>query len=587
MQINRKTQLTVAARLRRHRLFACCLASTLGIANPFSLNSSHAFAFDMPPATGIANPSTTSRSETPPGNSDALKRVGIRFVGSPANAPRLPSSKPIVQPPLLIENPKAFATDSVSTEFRPAGIRIRIPSETKQIEKSVVEDDKSKSREEPLKLTVGGPTPIQLSKDSKAKSAPVGTGFAPLPNVGNVAETSVKSSVTFQPPTLDSKARSQATGKDSLVMKTPSQQGSSSESNPPTPMTSRTPGVVKLPGMTVAGNMIASTQKNTAPEPAGSAPDSKSSSVSGGITGPAFVNSESTFAMTNVAVARNGKANSSAANDDTRLPRTVMAETTTNPSSLTLNSESPSLSLTALPATMNKANPSLNIQAQTVSAVSIESGFPLPKVVEGAPRNSGRLDPTVVKVALASSVTEELARPTGLSSEMIDNGGDVSNAGNGPIADANAKSVSVPLRNIQVVTVTGTINQVKIEDESVCKVITTGPSNLTIVGASIGDTKLTVWTTDSASKASSPQDFRINVREAWGEAANSTVSIEEVNQSISKLFPRCSVAIKTNEDGSLTVQGKATNNDVAKHIIMLVRKMFLVPVQDRIAVTHQ
>lgn len=154
----------------------------------------------------------------------------------------------------------------------------------------------------------------------------------------------------------------------------------------------------------------------------------------------------------------------------------------------------------------------------------------------------------------------------------------------GPVAGPATSTITVALKNVQTIRLPGKVSQVEIEDDNVCRVISTEPNTLTIIGASIGESKIKVWSTNPITKADDTQDFKISVRETWGQAAKNTVSIDDVNQSIAALFPGSSIVIRPNSDGSISVQGSAPSNESAKQILMLVRKMFLVPVQDRIAI---
>jgi hypothetical protein len=61
--------------------------------------------------------------------------------------------------------------------------------------------------------------------------------------------------------------------------------------------------------------------------------------------------------------------------------------------------------------------------------------------------------------------------------------------------------------------------------------------------------------------------------------------LDEAQASLLELFPDSALTLRSHTNGSLSVLGKAQSNDQAKQIIQLVRKMFLVPVIDRIAVT--
>ncbi len=79
----------------------------------------------------------------------------------------------------------------------------------------------------------------------------------------------------------------------------------------------------------------------------------------------------------------------------------------------------------------------------------------------------------------------------------------------------------------------------------------------------------------------------MTVRDAWsneaGEARNVN-AISEAEQSLAEMFPNAEILLKSNASGGLAIIGKVGSKEEAKQIVQLVRKMFLVPVLDRIAV---
>jgi Flp pilus assembly secretin CpaC len=206
--------------------------------------------------------------------------------------------------------------------------------------------------------------------------------------------------------------------------------------------------------------------------------------------------------------------------------------------------------------------------------------------MEAVAKTNVRHEPSIIPVALTSTAKNDLPPskdvPATTDALEINNDSQVTPS---PSASANPSNiVAVALRNVQTIRLPGKVLQVEIEDDTICRVISTEPNTLTIIGATVGDSKVTVWSTNPTTRASDSQDFRISVRETWGQAAKNSVSIDDVNQSIAGLFPGSEIVIKPNSDGSISVQGTATSNESAKQILMLVRKMFLVPVQDRISI---
>jgi Flp pilus assembly secretin CpaC len=142
-------------------------------------------------------------------------------------------------------------------------------------------------------------------------------------------------------------------------------------------------------------------------------------------------------------------------------------------------------------------------------------------------------------------------------------------------------------RDAQVLEISFPVARIEVDDETICKVLATESTNLLVLGIAKGTTILTVWP-QSGSLDLPPQRYRVSVRDAWSEDAADMRNrnlLDEAQASLLELFPDSALTLRSHTNGSLSVLGKAQSNDQAKQIIQLVRKMFLVPVIDRIAVT--
>jgi len=256
-----------------------------------------------------------------------------------------------------------------------------------------------------------------------------------------------------------------------------------------------------------------------------------------------------------------------------RLPSIVVWEVSNEPvQARPMAARTPSLAQTA--------NRSIELADSKLGSSEFST---VPRLTNATPRAAARYEPSIIPVALVSTASKNASASNVAAG--IDESVERSTQQNvGPTPVSATNSINVPLKSVQSMRFPGKVSQVLIEDDTVCRVISTEPNTLTIIGASIGDSKITVRSANPMTKADELQIFKISVRETWGQAAKNTVSIDDVNQSIAALFPDSTVVIKPNSDGSISVQGNATSNESAKQILMLVRKMFLVPVQDRIAI---
>ncbi|MCY2975187.1 MAG: pilus assembly protein N-terminal domain-containing protein [Planctomycetota bacterium] len=787
MQKDRKSKLAEAFMARRKKQLACYLASTLGVAITTSICLIPAIAFDVPPSSqpktvhtdsvsvgsvgvgsvGAGSVGAGSVGSTPiatgpiahakadnqqAGNSDALKRVGIRFVApeSQAKLNTLGKAKQatqqtpnVIQPPMVIASPGAIANAQGSSESSVGGIRIRIPAE-KPISSNAPALSANNTSSQPtnssatstvpsstnLKMTVGtgvAPLPTIASTPTSPRQTPAAdlksapsfatsstpaavsygtpttttdaasrpTNLPNLPNIAatapariqpnnltnnqseNVAPTQINSQVIAStasatpgfaipsqtapsfaapatPATLNSATSNvAANGLAKPSFTTPSESKSieiktnekfaSQPANASklqarlldnSPMTSRTPGIVRIPSMVVTGAGSSTTEL---PPTAASVIPRKDNSFNAtanlaaamSLPTPGFIGSGSALELPMLDTAQSQMMQSRAPSIESRsLKQTsTHSDVSSAPTPAAIRSNSGFQSLPSTipqPANLSRVTTAVNAEslAQTASrsielaekAIGPTPASSTPKLITATARTNPRYETSIIPVALSSSAPRANAT-TGINNQVDASAGSAEQAyaeqtyagqtyadnsiaeqktSNSqalvsmpsPVAGPATSTILVALKNVQIIRLPGKVSQVEIEDDTVCRVISTEPDTLTIIGASIGESKIKVWSTNPMTKADETQDFKISVRETWGQAAKNTVSIDDVNQSIAALFPGSSIVIKSNSDGSISVQGSAPSNESAKQILMLVRKMFLVPVQDRIAIAN-
>jgi Pilus formation protein N terminal region len=180
------------------------------------------------------------------------------------------------------------------------------------------------------------------------------------------------------------------------------------------------------------------------------------------------------------------------------------------------------------------------------------------------------------------SIQDELVRSPAMASQTAS-----SPLGQPRSKPSNLKTVEVHYQNSQTIEIGRSVTRIDIEDESVCRALATKGTSIILMGLNKGQTIITVWSTSGYEETATSESYRINVCDAWAidSVENHTLnSIASVQESLSQLFPSAEILLKSNSNGSLTIYGKAPSDEQARKIAQLVRKMFLVPVADRVAV---
>jgi len=196
-------------------------------------------------------------------------------------------------------------------------------------------------------------------------------------------------------------------------------------------------------------------------------------------------------------------------------------------------------------------------------------------------REATRLEPTVVAIPVSKK---------SLSNERFDNDSSETRSQNANDREDSLNNLTVNTnvellyRDVQNIKISGAVERVIVDDESVCKAMVSDSNGIMLLGIGQGKTLVKVWLATSDATGPRLQKIDVTVREAWEARASQHVStFAEATQSIAELFPTARIALRSNENGSLTIFGRADSDEQAKQIASLVRKMFLVPVQDRIA----
>ncbi len=127
----------------------------------------------------------------------------------------------------------------------------------------------------------------------------------------------------------------------------------------------------------------------------------------------------------------------------------------------------------------------------------------------------------------------------------------------------------------------GKLVAIAVQDENVCKALH-NERTVSLVGNQPGTTLVQIWTEDLGDK---PQVIKVNVAQQGGKYQATATEVRDINQLISHSFPRANVSIVSKEDGGIEVAGTTESEETARRILELVRKLYLVPVKDKLIVS--
>ncbi len=146
-----------------------------------------------------------------------------------------------------------------------------------------------------------------------------------------------------------------------------------------------------------------------------------------------------------------------------------------------------------------------------------------------------------------------------------------------PLATVEIECLAATTMNLA-----GNLVAIAVQDENVCKALH-NERTISLVGNQSGTTLVQFWTTETGKM---PQVVRVNVSQPWGRAQTTRSDVNDIKQVIAQGFPRSNVKILNNEDGTIEVRGTTESEESARRILELVRKLYLVPVKDRLTVSN-
>ncbi len=142
--------------------------------------------------------------------------------------------------------------------------------------------------------------------------------------------------------------------------------------------------------------------------------------------------------------------------------------------------------------------------------------------------------------------------------------------------------IKVVAEQSSTIAVRDAILQTSIEDPSICRLIQSGDTGLSVVGLKAGTTRIAVVT---AGRFGEP---KVNVHEvSVGHGHQARIGLTElaagIDETINRLYPTSDIRVAAGE-GKLVVEGKASSESEAKRVLGLVRRTSLLPVVDRLDV---
>jgi hypothetical protein len=118
-------------------------------------------------------------------------------------------------------------------------------------------------------------------------------------------------------------------------------------------------------------------------------------------------------------------------------------------------------------------------------------------------------------------------------------------------------------------------------DESTCKSFIVDSHNIALLGIRTGQAQIDILF-DDGSKTSKLVSVESPIYR--GEPVNQNEKIASLTQSLSDMYPNASIELSVVTGGAIAVRGEVKSETDARDILVLVRQMFLVPIQDKLIV---
>lgn len=141
-------------------------------------------------------------------------------------------------------------------------------------------------------------------------------------------------------------------------------------------------------------------------------------------------------------------------------------------------------------------------------------------------------------------------------------------------------AIQLQHRNGQTIELPQAVRRIVVADETICEVIRISEHEISLIGSKVGGTTVAIITEDGL-------EWKLDVEvkvSAHSAPSVSGKNLKELQATINRMHRETRIDIRSNTDGSITVVGNTLNEESAKQILNLVRKLCLVPVHDQVVV---
>lgn len=155
----------------------------------------------------------------------------------------------------------------------------------------------------------------------------------------------------------------------------------------------------------------------------------------------------------------------------------------------------------------------------------------------------------------------------------------LSDAANSDIA--NSDKITIYQRRMTSSTFEKKVVKAVSFDESTCKSFIVDSNNIALLGVKTGQARIEVIFDDGSTTT---KLVSVESPVYRGEPVNQNEKIASLTQSLADMYPNASIELSVISGGVIAVRGEVKSELDARDIMVLVRQMFLVPIQDKLIV---
>jgi hypothetical protein len=122
------------------------------------------------------------------------------------------------------------------------------------------------------------------------------------------------------------------------------------------------------------------------------------------------------------------------------------------------------------------------------------------------------------------------------------------------------------------------VQDIIVRNETVCRAMASS-TGVYLVGLSLGESIVEIKSKDDGAS----RLFRVKVLSPWRRSGG-LADIDQLVHTIQPLSPNGILSVQAQSDGSIVVRGKVDNQETAKRIMEITRKLVLVPVVDKLEI---